>query len=699
MNASEYEAAATATMAIDPRPDIQSPDDDPYLWLEEIEGTAAAQWVAQQNDTTRNRFENPALEHDRELLLEIYGNSNNIPYITRRGAHVYNYWRDARSPRGIWRRTTLQDYRRPKPDWEVLFDLDSYSQEDGNDWSWTGATTLPGSNERAILGLSRGGSDAIVLREFDLASKSFVKSGFSLPEAKSGIFWLDHDTVLLSSSYGCGMSTRSGLARTVRLWRRGTDIDQAPVLFETDTTSLGVQPRVIRIPGREEIWYSEWRSARDVRWWIGDRDGPNTFVDLPPDALINMDCEQLVVQLRSAWAPGATTYKPDTLLAINKAAFLDGSRQFQVLLEPSKKRALQSFFWSGSVLVLSVLDDLAPVIEYLTPDGDHWIRTEQSGLPTTGAVSPWRLDRSIADSNGEILAAIQDPITPPTQCLLVPGKPPAVLKRAPASFDPSGLRASRHEAKSVDGEVIPYWQVGPDTLTGNAPVHMTGYGGFGSSQRPHYNPEIGKLWLERGGTSVIACIRGGGEFGAQWHEAGRREGKRLSHDDFAAVATDLVERGVTRPKRIAAEGGSNGGHLIANMLTRYPERFGALFCTVPIIDMRRYTKLLSGASWIPEYGDPDVPADWHFLQHLSAYHTATPRQTYPPILLATTRRDDRVHPGHARKMAAKLQAMGHEAYFYELTSGGHSTRNNHRERAKLMAIGYRFMRASIGWTG
>jgi prolyl oligopeptidase len=271
------------------------------------------------------------------------------------------------------------------------------------------------------------------------------------------------------------------------------------------------------------------------------------------------------------------------------------------------------------------------------------------------------------------------------------------LKPAPQVFDPTGLVVTRHEAISEDGTRIPYVQVGPPGETGEAPVHLSGYGGFGISQLPYYNSAVGKLWLEQGGTSIVANIRGGGEFGTAWHEAGRREGKRASHDDFAAVAADLVRRGVTNPGRIAAEGGSNGGILITNMLIRYPERFGALFCTIPLIDMRRYSKLHAGASWIAEYGDPDNPEDWIFLKEISAYHGAVPGRPYPPILIATSRRDDRVHPGHARKMAAKLQAMSYEAYFYEPAAGGHGYGKDNKERASFTALGYNFLRRAIGW--
>jgi prolyl oligopeptidase len=320
------------------------------------------------------------------------------------------------------------------------------------------------------------------------------------------------------------------------------------------------------------------------------------------------------------------------------------------------------------------------------------------GLPGIGVVDVWTLDRHPSESNGDLLANVQDPLTPPSLLLIERGvASPIVLKQAPKTFTADGLVVTQHEAISVDGERIPYVQTGPAGETGDAPVYMSAYGGFGLAVKPYYNSSLGKLWLERGGTIVQANLRGGGEFGTRWHDAGRLAGKKLSHDDFAAVAADLVRRGVTRAKRIAAQGGSNGGILITNMLVRYPERFGALFCTIPLIDMRRYTKLLAGASWIAEYGDPDKPDEWEWLKTYSAYHNVRAGQSYPPILIATTRRDDRVHPGHARKMAAKLQAMGYEAWFYEPAAGGHGYGKDNKERAGFEVLGYRFLKEKIGW--
>jgi prolyl oligopeptidase len=436
----------------------------------------------------------------------------------------------------------------------------------------------------------------------------------------------------------------------------------------------------------------------DATLWIGDRSGPKTRIDVPTDASVEWHRGWLAVKRRTGWTIGDETHPPDTVLGISLPAFLAGDRRFIKLFEPAERRALQGFFWSGGRLILSILDDLKPVFEALTPSETGWPRESIRGLPDIGVANLWSLDVRTEESNGDLLASAQDPLTPPSLFLVRPAAAPELLKRAPEAFDPAGLVVTRHEATSPDGTRIPYVQVGPSSETGDAPVHLSGYGGFGISQLPYYNSAVGKLWLERGGTSVVANIRGGGEFGTAWHEAGRREGKRASHDDFAAVAADIVRRGVTRPGRIAAEGGSNGGILITNMLTRYPERFGALFCTIPLIDMRRYSKLHAGASWIAEYGDPEDLGDWEFLREISAYHAAVPGRPYPPILIATSRRDDRVHPGHARKMAAKLQAMGYEAYFYEPAAGGHGYGKGNRERASFTALGYNFMCRAIGWT-
>lgn len=681
----------------DPRPTIEAPDDDPYLWLEETESPQALTWVEAQNAATLGCFGDSRFAAGRDELKRIFDRPDNIPFPNRRGKKLFNPWQDAGHPRGLWRTTSFESFRSETPEWDVLIDLDALAAKEGEDWVWRDGVSLPGTHDRAIVHLSRGGKDAVVLREFDLTTRQFVADGFNLPEARSHVDWLDRDTLLLMSALGLNMATRTGLPRTVRLWRRGTDPAQAPVLFETKEDYSAIWAYVDRDAPEERIWFFEKPGLIDVNSWIGDRTGPKIKIELPADAAPDEFRGWLAVKLRAAWTTGGETFEPDSVIGISFDAFLAGDRRFTKLFEPAARRALQWLFWSGDRLVLSILDNLKPVFEVLTPNEGAWARETLPGLPEIGSAHVWPFDAERHESNGDVLAMAQDPLTPPSLFYIAPKAPAVLLKQAPQAFNPAGLAVTRHEAVSTDGVRIPYVQVGPSGETGNAPVHLYGYGGFGASIQPFYDPALGKLWLERGGTCVIAHLRGGGEFGKDWHDAGRREGKRLSHDDFAAIAAHLVERGVTRPNRIAAEGGSNGGLLIANMLTRYPERFGALLCAVPVIDLRRSKKLLVGNIGIDEYGDPDKPEDWEFLSQMSAYHIAAPGKRYPPILLTTSRKDDLVHPAHARKMAAKLQAMGYEAHFYEPATGGHGAGKDHSEMAALQSLGCNFLRRAIGW--
>jgi prolyl oligopeptidase len=674
---------------------MNSIDDDPFLWLEEIDGQRALEWVAAQTQRTLAAFGGPAFEADRDALAEMWDRKDRIPFVTRRGGEVYNFWVDAEHRRGLWRRAPWPAYRDGEPDWEILLDLDALARAEGEDWVWAGATMRPGDRTRALLMLSRGGGDANVLREYDLDAKAFVAGGFAAPEAKQSADWIDTDTLIVCSAHGEGHSTRSGYARTARLWRRGEPFAAARVVFEGEAGDVSVFAGLDRSVEPPRWLFGRRTSFFAYDLWIGDASAQRK-VAAPQDADKDAHGEWLTVLTRTDWTNGGETYPAGTLLA----APLAGAAPFQPLFVPGERRALEAHAWIGDRLVLSILDDLAPQFEALTPTQSGWRRRRLEGVPSVGVVSVSALDAFPRESNGEALIFAQDPVTPMEMRLVdlsadAPAAP-AVLRRMPALFDASGLVVARHDAIAEDGERIPYVQVGPAAQDGPLPLHLYGYGGFEVAERPYYRSAIGKLWLERGGVSVVANIRGGGEFGPRWHKAGLRERKRIAQDDFAAVAADLVRRGVTTPGRLAAEGGSNGGLLIANMLTRHPEKFGALFCTIPLIDMRRYTRLLAGASWIEEYGDPDKPEDWAFLKEISAYHLAEPGKAYPPILLATTRADDRVHPGHARKMAAKLQALGYEAWLYEPAAGGHGYGKDNLERAAFVALGLDFLWEKVG---
>jgi prolyl oligopeptidase len=669
-------------------PNLARPDDDPWAWLEEVEGARALAWVEARNAETLARLSG-RFEADEARLRAAMDRPGKLPHVTRRGPWLYNFWRDAEHPRGLWRRTMLDSFRRDEPGWQPVLDLDDLARREGEDWVWGGATTRPGAHDRALLRLSRGGSDAATLREFDVEAGEFVAGGFELPEQKGGAAWLDRDTLVLSTSLGG--ATRSGYARAARLWRRGSaPLAEAPI-FEVGEDSMSgwaeVDPDA---PGR--LTFGEQLGFYTSRVWVGGAAGPKRRVELPEDSEFSWHRDFLALRLRSPWLGHAA----DTLLGIGFEAFLAGSRDFAVLTRPAPRRALQGFFWAGGALVASELDDLRPRHTRFEPR-EGWRAAPLPGAPEQGVASVWPLDAEAEESDGALLLQAEDPVTPPRLLLLEAGaEAPALLREATPAFDGAGLSVARHDAVAADGQRIPYFQIGPAETQGDAPVLLYGYGGFRIPILPNYAANSGIGWLAHGGTLVLACVRGGGEFGTSWHEAGVRQGKRVAQDDFSVVAADLVARGVTVPARIAAMGGSNGGLLVGNMLARHPEKFGAVLCTIPLLDMRRYTKLLAGASWVAEYGDPDDAEDWAFLSEISAYHLAEAGRAYPPMLLVTTRRDDRVHPGHARKMAAKLRALGHDTALYEAAGGGHGMGRDNAEAARTAALGYAFLRGAIG---
>jgi prolyl oligopeptidase len=686
----------TRLNGLDARPTVNAPDDDPFLWLEHIEEARSIEWVIKQNAATLVCVGDSSYGADRDVLAAILDHPDNIPFVSRRGSLVFNLWKDKTNPRGLWRSTTLDRFRANTPAWENILDLDKLADLENEDWIWHGVATLPPDHELGILSLSQGGSDSVVFREFNLKTKEFVAGGFVLPGAKGEAVWLDKNTLLLASAFGEGMMTSSGYPRTTRIWSRGSDVADAQIVCEANYRSMGLWPYLDRTQNTETIHFNERLNFYETVLRIGDRTGPKFKLKLPLDIEYGIHRDWLAVKCRSAWTTGGRSYPQDTLLGTNLSAFVQGKPNWQVLFSPSDHRALRSFRWVGGKLLLSILDELVPTFK-LTDPSHEWASRELLKLSNISVGNIWPLDVEQNESNGDLVADVEGPTTPPSFLLWENAKNWQVLRRGPEVFFTDGLAVSRHEAISADGEHVPYVQIGPHEQGGEAPVHLSGYGGFGAPELPHYRAELGKLWLERGGTCIVANIRGGGEFGTRWHDAGRRDRKHVSHDDFAAVASDLVARGITSSKRIAASGHSNGGLLIANMMVRYPDRFGALFCTTPLTDMRRYAKLLAGASWIAEFGDPNDSDDWTFLQTYSAYHLAKPGQFYPPILFATNRKDDRVHPSHARKMAAKLQAMGYEAYLYEVATGGHGVGKDHKEHAEFMALGLAFLRTKIGW--
>jgi prolyl oligopeptidase len=682
-----------------------STDDDPFVWLEQVDSPQARAWVGARNAETKNALCDTEFEQDRTALLDILNARDRIPWVVQRGKCVYNFWQDEQNPKGLWRRTTLASYRTAETEWEVIIDIDALAKAEGEDWVWRGCTSLPPSHRYGLVQLSRGGADAVVIREFDLAHKRFVEGGFFLAEAKGGASWLDDNTLLVSTALGGeAFQTASGYARTVRCWQRGTPFETAPVVFECESTEMVAWGWREHSRSYPRTCFMRRPDFFRMAFYVEGGDGAQRQLDIPADAYPYVERNWLVLNLRSDWADAGRRYKAGALLVGDIDGLLAGNRDFTVLFEPTPTCFLQHFAAAGNAVAFKVLDNVRSRIFLARHQNGSWRVQPVAGLPGMQTVDFYRLVEDDIDWLGEeehegetFVISSQSSIMPPTQWLARPGQGAEMLKQAPARFDAAGLVITQHRAVSVDGEQIPYFQVARIgmLLDGTNLCLLTGYGGYQIASLPYYAASVGKLWLERGGVFVIANIRGGGEFGPDWHKAGMRAGKKLSHDDFAAVAKDLIARGVTQPQWLACKGGSNGGLLVGNMLTRYPDLFGAIDCAVPLLDMKRYTKLTAGPSWVGEYGDPEKAEDWAFLQELSAYHHVEPSRRYPPILLTTSARDDRVHPGHARKMTAKLAAQGHRVYFHEPLEGGHGGATDNAQLAFNMALSFAFLRKTI----
>jgi prolyl oligopeptidase len=676
--------------------------DDPFVWLEEMDSPQAAAWVGSRNTETKRALCDARFEQDRNTLFDILNAPDRIPFVIQRGDLVYNFWQDEGNPKGLWRRTTLASYRSPAPDWEVILDVDAVATADGEDWVWRGCVSLPPTHRHGLVQLSRGGADAVVIREFDLLHKRFVDNGFAMPEAKSDVAWLDEDTLLVSSALGGQpFQTTSGYARTVRRWQRGTPLEAAPVVFECERTEMHAWGWREHSPNHARTCFLRRPDFFHCVLYVENRDGIRRQVDIPSDASFGIERNWLIISLRTDWVIGDRRYPPGVLLAIDIEARLAGSQDFVVLFEPTTTCFLQQFVAAGNVVAFTVLHDVRSCVFLARHENGAWRVEQVSELPDMATIELYRLvedDVDWADDGRReaetFVVATQNTILPPALWFTRFGEGAEPIKQAPARFNTAGIVITQHRATSVDGVTIPYFQVARADIPLDRSNFclLSGYGGFQISTLPHYLAHVGKLWLEPGGVLVLANIRGGGEFGPDWHRAGMRAGKKLAHDDFAAVAEDLIARGVTQPKRLACKGGSNGGLLVGNMLTRYPDLFAAIDCAVPLLDMKRYANLSAGASWIGEYGDPENPEDWAFLQELSAYHHVEASCQYPPILLTTSARDDRVHPGHARKMAAKLSSQGHAAYFHEPQEGGHAGAADHAHLAFNMALSFAFLR-------
>ncbi|HQA01737.1 MAG TPA: prolyl oligopeptidase family serine peptidase [Thermomonas sp.] len=666
------------------------PQDDPYAWLEDVSGAKSLDWVKARNAKAEADIASSAPFKTLEAQIRASLDSTaKIPGVEKIGAYYYNFWKDAQHQRGLWRRTTLDEYRKPEPAWETVLDLDALNTAEGTQWVWHGANCLRPKYQRCLIALSPGGSDADVTREFDLTTKQFVQDGFFRPEAKGGLGWIDENTVYVFTDFGAGTLTSSGYPRMVKQWTRGTPLASAKLVYAGKPDDMYISALHDDTPGFERDFISRTLAFYNDELYLRGANGQLTKVDAPNSAQKAVHKDWLLLELREPYTAGGKTYAAGALIATHFDAFMAGKRDFTALFTPTDHGALAGYTWTRDHLILNVMEDVKNQLSVLTPGKDGWAKTAFVGAPTIGTVGVSPVDPD--DSNALWLTST-DFLSPTTLSIVDVGNAPEVLKSNPVFFDGSLDVIEQHFATSKDGTQVPYFLVRPKDLKfdGKTPTLLYGYGGFEISLTPSYSGAIGKGWLEKGGVYVLANIRGGGEYGPRWHQAALKANRHKAYEDFAAIADDLVARKITSPKHLGTMGGSNGGLLMGNMLTQYPEKFGAIVVQVPLLDMKRYNHLLAGASWMAEYGNPDT-SDWDFIQTFSPYHLFDASKDYPPTLFTTSTKDDRVHPAHARKMMAKMEAAGKNVRYYENIEGGHGGAANNAQAAHMSALAYTFL--------
>ncbi|WDI42401.1 prolyl oligopeptidase family serine peptidase [Bremerella sp. P1] len=674
----------------------ETTSDDPNLWLEDVTGEKALDWVKEQNkESTAKLTESEGFQQLEDKILKILNSNERIPFVVKRGPYYYNFWQDGEHPRGLWRRTTPEEYVKENPEWDVIIDVDALGKEEGENWVWHGVSMLRPDYRHAMVKLSRGGADADIKREFDMETREFVEDGFYLPEAKSRVSWKDKDTLIVGTNFGEGSLTDSGYPRIVKEWKRGTELSEAKTIFEGEKTDVSVTGIYDKTPGFEREFVS-----RAITFWTSKLwevvDGELVEIEKPDDAEVNVHREWIFVQPRSSWEVGGKSYEPGALLVGNYDDYMQGKREFTVLFEPTDRKSLAGYSPTKNHLIVNELDNVRNKIYLWTPGEDgKWKSEPLPGVPQFGSISVGAVDEEESD---EFFLTITDYTLPTTLYLGTCGDAKLQkLKSLPAFYDATGMVVEQFEATSQDGTKIPYFQVSHQDLKldGKNATLLYGYGGFEVPLTPNYSATTGTAWLTEGGVFVVANIRGGGEFGPKWHQAALKENRHKAYEDFIAVAEDLIARKVTTPEHLGVMGGSNGGLLTGNMLVLRPDLWGAVVSQVPLLDMKRFHLLLAGASWMGEYGNPDEPEEWEFIQTFSPYHLVKKDVTYPNTLFTTSTRDDRVHPGHARKMVARMKKMGHPVLYYENIEGGHAGAADNKQRAFMTALTYEFLKQQL----
>ena len=666
--------------------------EDPYLWLEEVEGEEALQWVQSQNDITQARYESSeSFDNTYQFLLDEYNSDDRIPYAYIQNGEMYNFWRDESNVRGVWRKTSIESYQAEEIEWENILDIDQLAQQEGKNWVWRGASCLAPDYERCLIRLSDGGKDAIVIREFDLINKQFISDGFITAESKQYFSWLNEDELLIATNFGPDSMNESGYPRQVKVWNRAQGLEEAKLIFDGDY---------------KKIFSFPFSSIRPDGSYFGVLEGPTFFtkvlylfkelelvkLDLPLKMDVYGTYENLlIISLAEDWQG----FGVGDLIAVNIDDALDKnitSDSLTLLFEPSEKSFLRSVSVGHKQILVSILDNISGQVLQLQKVGDTWIKNQvrgfEGGMLSVSSVDSWS-DHTFLNSQG---------FTESASLYYSDGaKEFKKIKSVPSKFNPEQYKVEQLYATSNDGTSIPYFQISNVDMVKDSknPTLLYGYGGFEISQTPSYLSAFSRAWLDSGGVYVIANIRGGGEFGPNWHQAALKENRQRAYDDFIAVAEKLIQTRITSPKHLGIRGGSNGGLLVGATFTQRPDLFNAVVCAVPLLDMYRYDKLLAGASWVDEYGDPDNPSEWEFISKYSPYQNVFADQDYPEVYFYTSTKDDRVHPGHARKMAKKMIDQGHKVIYYENIEGGHSAAANLKQSAYMSTLQLEYLRDKL----
>jgi prolyl oligopeptidase len=669
---------------------VQAQTQDPYIWLEEVDGERAMQFVNERNAATfEELMKLPEYNDIYNKSLAILNSTDRIVFPAVYGTYIYNFWQDQEHVRGIWRRTDKNSYLNGNPNWETVLDIDALAEAEGVKWVFKGAEGLYPDNQRFLISLSDGGGDAIEIREFDAMTKTFIQDGFYLPEAKGSASYVDKNMLIISSDFGPGTMTTSGYPNQVKLWKRGTPLSEATLIMEGQTSDVGTWGSVFRDGDKTHIVISRAPSFFESETYVYVE--RKAFkLDLPNDcSVMNLLNNQLLVQLKSDWTVDGIQYAQGALISLDFDALLNGKKVIQQVLLPDASSSISAVTKTKNKILVALLRNVQSELYVYSFEGGKWSAIDVEA-PAFGDISIAATD----ESSDDYYFSFSNFITPTTlYAANADNNTFKPFQSLPGYFDASKLEVKQYTARSKDGTLVPYFLVAAKNtdLNGSNPTLLNAYGGFEVSKLPFYSGIIGSAWLEKGGVFVLANIRGGGEFGPQWHQAGLKEKRQHVYDDFHAVAEDLIAKKITSPQHLGIMGGSNGGLLMGVAFTQRPDLYEAVLCQVPLLDMQRYNKLLAGASWMGEYGNPDIPEEWAYISKYSPYQNLKKDMDYPEVFFTTSTRDDRVHPGHARKMVAKMTDMGYKVYYYENIEGGHAGSSTNEQRAKKAALEYSYL--------